>query len=184
MIHSYEIDYDLNPSFIKSLLCQAHNTEFINYVGASSGSSYDLKIASSAKHITKTPTISYMMNNIINPDLNIEGCVYLHFEPNKKIPPHVDDSLKRTSCITWALFPDIENFAPVIFYDENGNEKDKVYYTNKPLILNTRYRHGVQNNNSDRYSFQLCLNNPIEELVELDKENKLLKSGITNSVWF
>ena len=48
-----------------------------------------------------------------------------------------------------------------------------MYYSKKPLIINTSNYHSVHNNNFNRYTFQLCSNDPIEKLVELDKKNEL-----------
>ena len=170
----YEIDNDLDPVIRSRLLYQAYCTNFRNFVGAKSGSTYELKVASTASEIDKTPLIE-QMTNLVNPNLVVEGCVYLYFEPNKTIPPHIDDSTKRTSAITWALSPDIKNFAPVLFHDENNNLERVFHYSNKPLILNTRYKHSVKNNSYHRYSFQICLQNSIEELIEFDQENGILQ---------
>ena len=174
----YEIDYDIDPVIRSKLLDQAYCTHFRNFVGAKSGSAYDLKIATTASEIDKTPLIEQMIN-LVNPNLIVEGGVYLYFEPNKTIPPHVDDSLRRTSAITWALSPNTENFSPVMFHDENDNLKKIFYYSNKPLILNTRYRHSVKNNSYHRYSFQLCLQNSIEELIEFDQKEGIIKESFS-----
>ena len=66
-----------------------------------------------------------------------------------------------------------------MFHDENDNLKKIFYYSNKPLILNTRYRHSVKNNSYHRYSFQLCLQNSIEELIEFDQKEGIIKESFS-----
>ena len=186
MTYSYEIDYGLDPVMKSKLLDQAYNTKFKNMFevdpnnSKSQGEYNDIEIAScgsfTSREITITPLIEQMMN-LINPNLVVEGCMYLHLRPNQWFPPHVDESLIRESIIAWTLSPDIENFAPAMFHDENDKIEKVFYYSDKPSILNTRYRHSVKNNSYDRYSFQLLFRYPIEELIEFDQKYGIIKES-------
>jgi hypothetical protein len=90
-------------------------------------------------------------------------------KPNVVIPPHIDtypDPYSRSSCVSWALSPDLKEFAPTLFY----NEKDEVIYTHKytsnGFILNTKLRHGMVNNTYERFLFQLTYTKRPEILAE------------------
>ena len=187
MTYSYEIDYDLDPVIKSKLLDQAYHTKFKKIFEVDPNNSKmqgehhleynDIEIAVATRdsgEITITPLIKQMIN-LINPNLFIEGCMYLHILPNQWFPPHVDESLLRESVIAWTLSPDIENFAPVMFHDENDKIEKVFYYSDKPSLLNTRYKHSVKNNSYDRYSFQLMFRNTIEELIEFDQKYGIIK---------
>jgi hypothetical protein len=87
------------------------------------------------------------------------------FIPGTTLVPHIDESRfgPRKSCLSWYLQPDMENFAPTLFYDDNDNIIGKYYYDEYGSILNTRMRHGMINNNFHRYLLQLNYNREPED---------------------
>ena len=94
-------------------------------------------------------------------------------DPNKIVPPHIDeknDSLEtftRISCVSWAIFPDYEDFAPTIYYDKTGNVIYEHRYTEKAFIMQpTKIIHGVINNSNKRYLLQFNFGMTPEDLLE------------------
>ena len=175
-MNTYECNYILDLEIKKKLLSQAQNqTKFRKYL-TDNGTITELDVASNWENsgIISTNEVNYIQS-LINNKFKINAVVFLKFLPNAFIFPHVDDSLSRTSCITWALSPEIENFSPVKYYNSyNENDLNEIkYYSEKPLILNTRNIHSMKNNNFERISVQLCLSNTIEELALADLKNEL-----------
>lgn len=174
-MNTYESNFVLDNTIKKSLLEQAKKTVFREYK-TDRGTSSELLVASSGpnKGIVKTDEIRYL-ENLINKKFVVNTVVFLKFLPGASIFPHVDDSLLRTSCITWALTPDIKNFSPVFYHKsfDDFSFSEIKYYSEKPLILNTRNVHSMKNNNFERISIQLCLSNPITELVLADLNGDL-----------
>ncbi len=161
---TYECNYDLPLDIKYRLLSHCFDLKFKQYVSLK-GTEVGLQSAH-----CEDDEIKQLMRKLINKDIEINLCIFVKFMPNAMIEDHIDDSLLRRSCITWALAPSLDKFAPVSY----GNQK--TYYTAKPLILNTQSEHRMDNNQFERYSFQLCLSEDISVLAELDQTNQLFTS--------
>jgi hypothetical protein len=93
---------------------------------------------------------------------------FTRFLASTYIDPHTDDSLRRTSCISVALIPDLEDFAPVLYYDKLGSDATIVqtyHYTRHPVIINTSNVHAMYNNAHDRYMFQISYSEDISAFL-------------------
>ena len=120
-----------------------------------------------------SPLIKKLISKV-NPKLTLKQAAYVKIPVGGGVRVHKDtDSIPgRRTCITWAL-SSIKDFSPVIFYNEDKTFNEKVYYKEKPLILNTSKYHSVDNETEPRYSFQLCFYETIEEILELYKKGKV-----------
>jgi hypothetical protein len=128
------------------------------------------------KHKTK---IIEKMINLINPSLKLHNVLYMYFQKGASTPIHLDENEHRRTVIAWALSP-LETFSPITFYTTYREIIETVYYTSKPLMFNPLNYHSVGlevKNNYDRYSFQLCYNEPIGKLIELEQQGKLFVTG-------
>lgn len=172
-MNTYECNFDLDIKDRAMLLSLATQLDYDVYI-TNKGTTTGLNYTSTVRNVPVTGVVKKLIS-MLNSDINFTGAVFVHFFPNDSIFPHSDDDSLRASCITWALAPSINNFAPVNYYTECNEEayEETVYYSKKPLIINTSNYHSVHNNNFNRYTFQLCSNDPIEKLVELDKKNEL-----------
>lgn len=97
------------------------------------------------------------------------GLRFTRFLAGNFIAPHVDDSKTRTSCLSVALLPSLENFAPVIYHNKLGSDAvvtQTYHYNLHPVILNTANVHSMYNNVYDRYIFQIQYQEPIEMFIE------------------
>jgi hypothetical protein len=101
----------------------------------------------------------------VSPDLVYSnkrlGGTIMFNKPFFRILPHIDKESEnhRKSCLTFPLYPDVEHFAPTIFYDDKQKEIYRyTYKQNTAVILNTRIMHGVVNNQFKRISLQLAYN--------------------------
>lgn len=172
----YESNYLLDCDIKKKLLEQARSTTVYRPYTTDRGTLTELYVSSDVGKGGIQPTVeTEYLKSIINPKFKVNAVVFLKFMPNADIFPHTDDSILRTSCITWALSPEEKDFAPVIYH--KGDRKDTIdeikYYTDKPLILNTQKMHSMKNNSFERISIQLCITEPIEELAAADFNNEL-----------
>lgn len=166
------LNFKDQPGLTNELIHIANSVSYHTYI-TDKGTRVPLQYCS----VPKTPHISnphiVKLLNRFNKSLVVSTVLFIKFDRHEGIPPHVDDNLNRSSCVTWALSPEISQFAPVLFYKELGGPvSDTVFYTTNPLLLNTRVVHAVENNNYDRISFQVCFSNPIEELYELYTNNQ------------
>jgi hypothetical protein len=96
------------------------------------------------------------------------GQLFTLFRAGNHIGLHVDDHQERTSCLSIALLPSLENFAPVTYYDKLGDDAvitETYHYTEHPVILNTANVHAMYNNQHDRYVFQIQYQEPIENFL-------------------
>lgn len=172
-MNTYELNYNLPDGIKRRLLEQSKSfTNFKKYL-TNNLTLTELFFESSYNNPKiESSEINYLQQ-LINKKFKINAVVFLKFLPYGYIDPHVDDSLLRTSCITWALSPNIQDVSPVIYHNDDLSVNEIRYYTENPLILNTRNIHSVQNNNFERILVQLCFSNPIKELVVADFNNEL-----------
>ena len=79
---------------------------------------------------------------------------------NTKVKAHKDNpKWKRNTVLIVPLFWH-EDYAPAYFIDN-------IKVTHKtPILFNTQLEHYVDNNNNDRYNFQICFEESIEEVAE------------------
>jgi hypothetical protein len=90
-------------------------------------------------------------------------------KPGAAVPPHKDtypNEYIRSSCVSWALSPNLVDFSPTLFYDDQNEVVYKHYYTNKGFILNTKLTHGMINNDHERFLFQLTYTKKPEVLAK------------------
>ena len=114
--------------------------------------------------------------NKINPKLKFFVVDYIRFAPMDDITIHKDtDTVPgRASCITWPLYPELKDFSPVKYYNDDKTFNDDVYYQEKPLIVSTAKNHCCFNGSQEaRFTFQICFYDPIERLAELDQKGEL-----------
>jgi hypothetical protein len=172
-MNTYQTSYKLDNSLKAELLLQAkEHTEF-NLYTTYKNTKTDLHFATDVTKEIKPSDATNYLKSIVNPDLKLNGVAFIKFLPNKSIFPHCDDVDLRTSCLTWALSPKIDFFAPVIYHYSENKVSEIKYYNECGLILNTKKMHSVVNNEFERISVQLCFSNPIEELVLADLRNNL-----------
>lgn len=79
---------------------------------------------------------------------------------NTKVQKHKDNpKWKRNTVLIVPLFWH-KNYAACVF--SNG-----IIVTHEnPIIMNTQFEHYVNNNDNDRYNFQICFEEPIEKVYE------------------
>jgi hypothetical protein len=96
------------------------------------------------------------------------GQFFTLFRAGTHIARHIDDSSNRASCLSIALLPSLDNFAPVTYYDrldDNSPVSETYHYTMQPVILNTTKVHAMYNNEHDRYVFQVQYAEPIDDFI-------------------
>jgi len=94
---------------------------------------------------------------------------FTRFAANGFINVHVDDKLNRSSCLSVALLPELENFAPVNYHDSldlDARITETYHYNRHPIILNTKNPHSMVNNDHDRYMLQIQYAEDISEFVK------------------
>jgi hypothetical protein len=172
-MNTYRTSYKLDDSLKNDLLLQAREHTEFNLYTTYKNTKTDLHFATDVTKEIKPSDATNYLKSIVNPSLELNGIAFLKFLPNKSIFPHCDDHDLRTSCLTWALSPDIDNFAPVIYHYTENKISEITYYNNCGLILNTKNMHSVVNNEFERISVQLCFSNSIQELALADLKNNL-----------
>jgi hypothetical protein len=85
---------------------------------------------------------------------------FIKQEPNTKVKKHIDNpKWKRNTVILIPLFWH-QDYAPAYYIDG-------VKVTHEtPIFFNTQLEHYVNNNDYNRYNFQICFEEPIEEVVD------------------
>jgi len=94
---------------------------------------------------------------------------FTRFAANGFINVHVDDKLNRSSCLSVALLPEPEHFAPVNYHaslDLDAPVIETYHYSRHPVILNTKNPHSMFNNDHDRYMLQIQYAEDISEFVQ------------------
>ena len=164
----------------KQLLSEAKSYNYENYK-TYKGTPTGIQVVSTYKGAVPIVGLVKKMINKTNPKLNFFIAVFMKFAPNdgtgignNNYGIHKDDHLGRTSCITWALYPELKDFSPIKYYNEDETFNEAVYYKEKPLIITTRNNHSVDNKSEKaRYTFQICFYDSIEKLAELDQKGEL-----------
>jgi hypothetical protein len=139
--------------------------------------------------VTKHPAVEKIINQF---NINIKpGLVDINcFRPNFEFLPHTD----QVKCTIMIPIIPVDGGAPINFYAKTGiipeaatdyrrtiNATDIVfkhhYSTIHPTIINQRQIHGVSKLDHERVYLRFKINDySYEELVELDKQGKLIKS--------
>ena len=179
MMNTYQCKSDIiSVNEKEKLLSEARNYKYVNYMpdeGPEAGLEFISTLNERNKNSIPIDTVKQFINRI-NPQCNFFIATFIKFASKANIYIHKDDHLGRSSSITWALQPSLENFSPVKYYNEDQTFNESVYYESNPLIISTRNWHSCENPyKEDRYTFQLCYYNNIEELAELDKKGELFK---------
>jgi hypothetical protein len=180
-MNSYQCINDIiNVDERKQLLSQAMNCNYHNYK-TYKGTHTGLQVVSTGDEKLPLDGLVKELVSRVNPNLKFFIAVFMKFAPNdgtgigsNNYGIHKDDHLGRTSCITWALYPELKDFSPVKYYNEDETFNEAVYYKEKPLIITTRNNHSVDNKSEKaRYTFQICFYDSIEKLAELDQKGEL-----------
>ena len=148
-----------SPALLKKLKFHALISTYTSYVSLK-GIKVGLEWAH-ADHIDASELIGHI-------PFTPTGQFFTRFQAGNFIEPHVDDHATRTSCLSVALAPTLEKFAPVMYYDKFGDDAiiTQIYhYTAHPVILNTTKVHAMYNNENDRYIFQIQYNQPINDFI-------------------
>lgn len=149
----------ISPGFRKKLRFHALISTYSSYISLK-GTQVGLEWAH-ADYIDA----SELTNNI---PFTSTGQYFTKFKANNFIDPHVDDHSTRTSCLSIALSPSLDIFAPVLYYDKFGDDAvitETYHYTTNPVILNTTLVHAMYNNDNDRYIFQIQYQEPIDSFL-------------------
>ena len=155
----------------KQLLSQAMNIKMWSY----KISDYKLEESCGIIKLNIEGIVKKLVNRV-NPTLKFFMADFGKFSSKETIAIHKDtDTVSgRDSNITWALYPELKDFSPIQYWNEDKTFNEVVNYEKKPLIVNTKKYHSVDNTSEyDRYTFQLCFYDPIEKLVDLDLQGKL-----------
>ena len=174
MMNTYQCKTDIISAEEKfKLLSQAMNCNYHNYE-TDKKTHTGLQVVSTGDGKLPLEGLVKELVNKVYPKLIFFIADFIKFAPKDGIFIHKDDHLGRTSCITWALYPDLKDFSPVKYYNEDKSFNEAVYYEDKPLIITTRNNHSC-NNESEvaRYTFQICFYDSIEKLAELDQKGEL-----------
>ena len=161
----------INDDERKQLLSQAMNIK----MWSTKISDYRLEMDSGIKQLEIEGIIKKIVNRV-NPTLKFFIANFAKFTSNDYIVIHKDtDTVPgRSSNITWALYPEIKDYTPIQYWNDDKTFNEVVDFEKKPLVINTRKYHSVDNTSKyDRYCFQLCYYDPIEKLVDLDLQGKL-----------
>lgn len=121
--------------------------------------------------------ITKVMRDLIQPQHTVHAAVYVRFQPEACIFPHVDDNLERSTCLTFPLAPTPELFAPTMFFENETDQKPSavVYWDGRPGALNTREIHAVYNNEHIRYAFQLCFDILLGDFMKLHNNGEIFR---------
>ena len=172
---SYNYETNITKGIYPPKVSYYHNHKI--YKGTPTG----IQVVSTYKGAVPIVGLVKEMINKTNPKLGFFIAVFMKFAPkdgtgigSKNYGIHKDDHRGRTSCITWALYPELKDFSPIKYYNEDETFNEAVYYKEKPLIITTRNNHSVDNKSEEaRYTFQICFYDPIEKLAELDQKGEL-----------
>jgi len=86
--------------------------------------------------------------------------MFVHQPKNVKVIPHVDnDKWGRNTVLLVPLFWH-KNYANCYYTDGPTVHHESV------ILMNTQLEHYINNNEFDRYNFQICFAEPIEEVYE------------------
>ena len=126
-----------------------------------------IKATSGPQYVKNIPE-SIVENLLIKINVKPERILIIKNDPFFVTLPHIDhdSSKERKSCVTWAIYPDLDKFAPTLFYDEYDNIIGTYKYSDNAFILETGIRHGMVNNNNTRYSLQFTYSLEARELYE------------------
>jgi len=129
------------------------------------------------KHIIKATTGPQYVQNVdesvvndllVRVKVKPERIIIIKNDPHFVTLPHIDhdSSNERRSCLTWAIYPSLDKFAPTHFYDENDNIIGTYNYSDNAFILETGIKHGMINNDNTRYSLQFTYSLEPQELYK------------------
>ena len=112
-----------------------------------------------------------------HPSLNVTYRQAQLFQMNKGQRGVLHKDTDRTAGILFPISPIGEEFAPIMFFDENKNLIHKLNYSNKAIILNVLKYHNVEYTDTTRVNFQIDFHIPYNKLVELYEAGKLFKGN-------
>jgi hypothetical protein len=118
--------------------------------------------------IFKNKNIITAVENIYPFKAKTQSIITLTMQENAFIIPHVDAFEAgnwRRICLSWALSPAYQDFAPTIFHNAKGDEIYKHFYDEKAFVLDTRIMHSVKNNNHKRVLFQVTFDAELADII-------------------
>jgi hypothetical protein len=180
MTRAFEIEYKLPENLWQELLARLKMVTFKKY-STLIGTETDCYIARPfedpmALHSVDDGDIINKIRNLFSDELSYGGAGFFRFAPHSSIFPHIDDHEKRNTVIAWRITPPTSDFAPLLFYNENGDIIASVPYSEYPLAFSGLRPHGVINNQYTRVSFQLCFYDDISKVRELYLQDKLMRT--------
>jgi len=105
-------------------------------------------------------------------------CIYiLQVSQGWDVAPHIDadyEQARNTTCII-PLYPEGDEYMPCDFVDRSGEMIESIGWKEHGFMMTTRKLHRVISNKYDRLNLQITFKEPIEELYELYKEDKLIR---------
>jgi len=84
------------------------------------------------------------------------------------------EQARNTTCII-PLYPEGDEYMPCDFVDRSGEMIESIGWKEHGFMMTTRKLHRVISNKYDRLNLQITFKEPIEELYELYKEDKLIR---------
>jgi len=159
----FEIDLEIAETNFK---------EILNYVFDDTGyfrNEKEMNIGTSKGLIFKKVVDKNLISNLTE-RFNYEpsDSIFVRYNPFSYLNPHYDlyNRSFRKSCVTWALYPDLDKFAPTVFYNNDNTISYEHFYTEKAFIIDTRIKHGIKNNEHYRYLLQFSFNVEPKDLAE------------------
>jgi hypothetical protein len=112
------------------------------------------------KHLT------WYFEELLKPKSEIKEITMRTSAPHAIIYPHKDalSNSHRKTCLTWAIAPNYQHFAPTVFYNDKLELIYKHYYTSECFLLDTRIIHSMINNSKERTLLQVTFDCEINEL--------------------
>ena len=117
------------------------------------------------------PCVKHILDQL-HPDLDVDrgSCKFLRMEPHYEMPAHIDPP--RTAALMFKIEPTAD-MAPLRWVTNDGDVLFEYNYRH-PVLINTKLRHGVINNQYQRTNFQISLQMQWQDLLDLETSGKLL----------
>jgi len=121
------------------------------------------------------PEVRELINSCV---LKCYPLVLRHF-PNVQVPIHKDDPNGRNTVLIFPIRPKTD-YVPTLFYEYVDSDISSPIATcdfsdGVPALVNTQCFHGLTNNDNLRINFQLCFNEPFEQVRDLAINKQLFK---------
>ena len=92
---------------------------------------------------------------------NLKSYTFFVYQPaTTKVIAHTDNTKWKRNTVLIVPLLWHKNYAPCYFTDGT------IVQMNTPYLFNTQLEHYINNNKHDRYNFQICFEEPIEEVAK------------------